>query len=94
MKGAIAKEKVVEIISKAFGNDYIGEFNKKYYVWAEDGAEKVQICISLTCPKVNIDSPQVLNFDDEDSVSVTSAPVEITQEEKDTLSELMARLGL
>lgn len=102
MKGQIAKEQVVKIISQAFGKDYIGEFDKKHYVWANDGGEKVQIAIALTCPKVlrgiEETSPTALNFDDDDENFATEAttfkPAEISQEEQDTLAELMSKLGL
>ena len=69
VKGQIAKEQVVKIISQAFGKDYIGEFDKKHYVWANDGGEKVQIAITLTCPKVyrgiEETAPTALNFEDD-----------------------------
>lgn len=104
MKGQIAKEQVVKIISKAFGKDYIGEFDKKHYVWANDGGEKVQIAIALTCPKVyrgiEETAPSALNFDDEDETSERGnhpsrfEPAQITQEEKDTLQDLILKLGL
>ena len=101
MKGQIAKEKVKEKIIQIFGNDYIGEFDRKYYVWEKDGAEKVQIAIALTCPKVyrgiEETAPTALNFeDDEPGVNTDTAfkPAEITQEEKDTLADLMKRLNL
>ena len=51
VKGAAAKEQVIKRISSAFGEDFIGEVDKKIYVWANDNGEKVQIAISLTCPK-------------------------------------------
>ena len=38
----------------AFGADYIGEQDKKIYVWADDGGERVQIAIAMTCPKTPI----------------------------------------
>jgi len=101
-KGAIAKENVAKKISECFGNDYIGEFDKKYYVWADDGGEKAQICITLTSPKVlrgiEETNPTALNFDDDDEDklhdSVEFKPAEITEEEQNTLAELMAKLGL
>ena len=100
-KGQIAKQKATEIIAEAFGDNYIGEFDKKLYIWAKDGAEKVQIAIALTCPKVyrgiEETAPTALNFeDDEPSVNTGTAfkPAEITQEEKDTLADLMKRLNL
>ena len=101
MKGQIAKDNVIKKIIQAFGDNYIGEFDKKLYVWAKDGAEKVQIAIALTCPKVyrgiEETAPTALNFeDDEPSVNTGTAfkPAEITQEEKDTLADLMKRLNL
>lgn len=101
-KGTVAKEKVTKIIADAFGADYIGEFDKKLYVWADDGSGKIQVSIALTCPKVyrgveETTAPE-MNFDDEDSPTPagkeTFKAAEITQEEQDTLADLMAKLGL
>lgn len=50
-KGAIAKESVIKKITEAFGADYLGEVDKKYYVQAEENGEMVQVALSLTCPK-------------------------------------------
>ena len=101
-KGQIAKEKVANIIKTAFTNDYIGEFDRKHYVWADDGnGQRVQIAIALTCPKVlrgiEETSPTALNFEDDENSAVEAAafkPAEISQEEQDTLAELMSKLGL
>ena len=101
-KGAIAKQQVVEKLKSVFGDDYIGENSSKHYVWANDGGEKVQIAISLTCPKnpigtvdmssafgdgIDFDAPAVV-------VQTKFEPAEITQEEQDRLQELMQKLGL
>ena len=40
-KGTIAKENVTRKIIEAFGKDYIGEFDKKLYLWADDGGDRV-----------------------------------------------------
>ena len=98
-KGQIAKDNVIKKIIQAFGNDYIGEFDRKHYVWEKDGSEKVQIAIALTCPKVyrgiEETAPTALNFDDDEvSTGTTFKPVDITQEEQDTLEALMSKLGL
>ena len=105
-KGAIAKEEVVKKISEAFGSNFIGEFDKKVYVWANDGGEQVQIAISLTCPKNPIQVDASISLDDGDfdftddapktpKVAVSAAPpAEITEEEKKNIAELMAKLGL
>ena len=101
-KGAIAKQQVVEKLKSVFGDDYIGENSSKHYVWANDGGERVQIAISLTCPKnpigtvdmssafgdgIDFDAPAVV-------VQTKFEPAEITQEEQDRLQELMQKLGL
>lgn len=104
-KGANAKLAVINKLAEAFGNDYIGEYDKKQYVWANDGGERVQIAISLTCPKTPIEIANVVDdggdWDFSDSkpkasaVAVTNAaPAEITEQEQQNIADLMARLGL
>lgn len=102
-KGTLAKQNVTDKIRAAFGADFIGEYDKKVYVWAEDGGEKVQIALSLTCPKTPVmiaDAPVSgdFNFEDDAPATVVAAapyqPAEITQEERDTVAKLMAQLGL
>lgn len=105
-RGSIAKDNVVKILKKAFGENFIGEYDKKYYVFANDGGEQVQISIALTCPKNPIAVDSSVNvplgdfdFSDEASedtvVAVASAaPAEITEQEQENLAKLMSRLGL
>lgn len=102
-KGAVAKENVVNIIKQAFGENYVGDDGKKFYVWSEEGGEPVQVAIALTCPKVPYGTDvtpagavKVNNgFDWSMGSDVASAaPVEITQEEKDNVQRLMEQLGL
>lgn len=101
-RGATAKAQVVDKIKQVFGSDYIGEASSKHYVWANDGGERVQIAISLTCPKTPIGTVDVtsafgdgIDFDAAPVVAQTKfEPAEITQEEQDTLAEMMKRLGL
>lgn len=99
-RGAIAKDEVIAKLQEAFGDNWIGEDNKKYYVWANDGGERVQIAISLTCPKnmvgvVASPASDGIDFSAAPIVATTKfEPAEITQEEKDTLAAMMERLGL
>lgn len=101
-KGTVAKERVTKIIADAFGADYVGEFDKKLYVWADDGGNRIQVSIALTCPKVYRGVEETasteMSFDDDDSSSTAGAdgftPADITKEEQDTLADLMAKLGL
>ena len=103
-KGAIAKEKVTKIIKEVFGDAFIAEADKKLYVEADDGGEKVQIAISLTCPKTPIVAmPQketLVSLDGQgfdftvDTGAAPAAAIEFTDEEKNTIAELMTKLGL
>ena len=103
-KGASAKVEVQKKIAQAFGNNYIGEYDKKIYVWANDGGETVQIAISLTCPKVPVEisaAPVVtgdFNFEDDTPNVVVAAgayqPAEISVEERARVNDLMKMLDL
>lgn len=97
-KGAIAKENVEKKIAAAFGEDYIGNFDKKIYVWANDGGERCQIAISMTCPKIPIAAVDgAASTGDYDFSEPTAEPkpqVEITEEEKNNLADLLAKFGL
>ena len=104
-KGQIAKDFVEKKIQAAFGADYIGTFDKKIYVVAPEGGEKVQIAISLTCPKVPVTVDNTVqigdfNFEDPTPATLTTnatgtfTPAEISDEERKNVADLMARLGL
>lgn len=97
-KGANAKNVVINKIATAFGTDYIGEVDKKVYVWADDGGEKVQIAIALTCPKTQVAAAPVVNndwdFEDGPASAGQQTKLEITDEEKARIVDMMSRLGL
>lgn len=101
-KGALAKENVKTAIKNALGADFVGEYDGKLYTWADDGGNRIQVSIALTCPKVYRGVEETasteMSFDDDDSSSTAGAgsftPADITQEEQDTLADLMAKLGL
>ena len=103
-KGTIAKNVVAQKIAAAFGADFVGEFDKKLYVWAEENGEKVQIAITMTCPKnpvgdINFSAEpgNSLNFEDMSAGPVAggnAAKAEITDEEKKNIAELLLKLGL
>lgn len=100
-KGNVAKDRVFQKIQDAFGDAVIGVYDKKLYVWEQDEGEKVQIAISLTCPKnpVAVNTPTTgggFDFSGDNEVVAPEkfVPAEVTQEEKETIEALMARLGL
>ena len=102
-KGTIGKQNVINKIKQAFGADFIGEYDKKIYVWTTENGERIQIALSLTCPKVPVaisDNPTTgdFNFEDDAPNVVVAAgayqPAEITKEERQRVNDLMKRLGL
>ena len=98
-RGAIAKTTVENKIREAFGSDFVGVSDKKLYVWADDEGERVQIAISLTCPKVPLGGTTVsegLNFDDMPAQATPEAfkPAELTENETENVRKLLQELGL
>lgn len=98
-RGTEAKQKVIAKIKEVFGDDFIGEANNKYYVYSTEAGEKIQIAISLTCPKTPVVLEGVPSFDG--GFDFSAPPVakpepvtEIKQKELDNVQALMERLGL
>ena len=102
-KGAIAKEQIASRLAELFGEDWIGEVDKKYYLWTVENGERIQIAISMTCPKnyatAAATAPATLapkpaeeGFDWDDAPH-TAAP-QITEDEKANIEKLMEQLGL
>ena len=100
-RGNVAKQAVIDKIKEAFGSDYVGEFDKKVYVYADDGGERVQIALSMTCPKTfvgTINESELSyntgrNFDDYEKV-VAPDKVDISDDERNRVRELMKKLNL
>ncbi len=98
-RGNIAKQNVTDMIKTAFGADYVGEFDKKIYVWADDGGERVQIALAMTCPKVFLEcgdpGPAVVKTGAGiDFEAQPQKKAEVTQEELDRIAAMMNKLGL
>lgn len=86
-KGSLAKENVLKKIINALGSDYIGEFDKKYFCWADDDGQRIQVSIALTCPKVyrgveETDTNE-MNFEETAATAAPAGfkPAEITEQE-------------
>lgn len=97
-RGQLAKENVAKKIINLFGENFIAEQDKKIYVWENDGNEKVQIAISLTCPKNFIEtSNSNEDYDFSESSIFPTVPTEpaiITEKETETLQDLLKKFGL
>lgn len=98
--GEEAKTKLINKIIEALGDSYIGCVDKKYYfISYENGSEK-QVAISLTCPKNPVAASSVpvvrsggIDFEAE-SVLIAPKATEISEEERQTVADMMRRLGL
>lgn len=88
-RGNTAKINVVKKLQEAFGNDYVGESDKKYYVWADDGGERVQIALTMTCPKSFLEVTPPKGEVLEPAVQET----EFTPEELDRMRSNLRKLG-
>lgn len=88
-RGDKAKSAILEKIKETFGSDYIGIIDKKVYIWGNEGNERVQIAISLTCPKTSasVSTTEMINFEDNSEKNL-----DFTKEEEDTISRLLERL--
>jgi hypothetical protein len=107
-RGNIAKERLIKKFIGASGVRFLGEYDKKYYFEEDDGGERVQIALTLTCPKTFIDAPGAAaaapsenlgdwDFGDEapKPMAATKAePAVITEQEVENIAELLKKLGL
>lgn len=104
-KGTEAKNIAVKDIITGLGAHYQGMADKKIYCLYQEGGENIQIAISLTCPKTQVEFESQLDAltNDWSGPNVTpqtgAAPApqpipEITQEEKDNLQAMITKLNL
>lgn len=99
-KGAQAKEALIKRFAAAVGADYCGEADKKYYFWSQENGERVQIAVTMTCPKTSVafnGNGGDLNFEDDVGTAPdlpASNPVKMDEDEKATLERLMKELDL
>lgn len=102
-KGDLAKKSIVDKLKSCFGEDWIGEYSKKYYVYAKENGEKIQIAISLTCPQTQVSiatgmsNSNELNFEDESEPVLAASgfePAQLTDEEKDRVNDLLKKFNL
>ena len=104
-RGNEAKDNLINQFIKAAGDNYLGTYDKKYYFLANEGGEKIQVAVTLTCPKTAIEFAVVAepdgdwDFTDDApktaSTLITNAPpAEITETEIANIAEMMKKLGL
>lgn len=104
-KGDTIKKEIAAKLAEVFGDRWIGEVDKKYYISGRENGETIQIAVALTCPKkmIEVDNAVSAPVGDWDwSDNATAQPMaahntpaaEITEEERNNVAELLAKLGL
>lgn len=106
-RGSNAKVLVERKIAEMFGDDYVGSNGGKVIVWADDGGERVQIALAMTCPKEFVENgikigaaaPSKPTGAWEPSAWDVTPPkkeeeVMISDDEQARIEELMRRVGL
>ena len=100
-KGAIAKEQIFAKILETFEGSFVYNNGKEVRIpWNENGNE-VQIKVALTCAKDNVNPEGEVRpaavVKEEAPVSNFPAPkkkIEVTEEEKQNVEDLLKALGL
>ena len=92
IRGTAAKDYVTKKIQEAFGPAFLGIVDKKLYISVKENGENLQVAISLTCPKENLEfdfAPAVETGEATASQNGVAASAQFTKKEKETIEELM-----
>lgn len=108
-RGNAAKDEIAKKIIECFGRENVIEADKKLYINTKEDGSPIQVCISMTCPKNPVGMPAAsaapapsafsggLDFENMGTAAAAPEPfkpAEISPNERETVLELMARLGL
>lgn len=96
-KGEVAKDEVLEILKKAFGNKFVGVQDKKVYLNMEEDGEIVQFALSITKPKtmVTIEKEESKLPQKEESKIIDISSKERDRKiQEESVRKLKERLGL
>ena len=96
-KGNKAKEQITDLIVNALGDSFIKIADKKIYAWAQDeGNERVQIAISMTMPKVQVEAGTKTStgaaWEDSSINTKRNNAIELSPEDSDQVERLKAML--
>ena len=99
-KGQITKDIITEKILETFKGSF--KYDKEIRIPYIENGEEIQIKCVLTCAKTNVDAGgenaipgETQTILSEDKTQVTNKEtIEITQEEKNNVSKMLAALGL
>jgi len=91
-RGAEAKKKITEEILNIFPESFIYN-DKEIRIPIEENGEIVQIKVTLTAAKVNVECGGTSSVATSEPV-VSAQKVEVTEEERNNVQKLMENLGL
>lgn len=98
-RGAIAKEQITQQILEAFAGSF--KYDKEIRIPIMENGELLQIKVSLTCAKTNVEGGSDTALPGEVTMPAAATPrtentvvAEVTEEEKKNVMKAMAALGL
>ncbi len=98
-KGSILKEEIIKKILEVFPGSFLYNSGKEIRIPGQEGADLLQIKVTLTCAKTNVENVGTTTPTEQQPQSETPASsskfmAEPTEEEKENVKELCQRLGL
>lgn len=92
VRGQKLKAQITQKILDTFDGSFIND--KEIRICGEEDGYPVQIKVTLTAAKENIDNPNEVIRMPQSAESANTVEVSITSEEKKTVAQLLAGLGL
>ena len=95
-RGDLAKQYVSDTIIQTFDESYVTTQDKKIYLNVPDGpgGEIVQIALSMTMPKVQIEAPAAGAPTSASTHAPAKTPVTLSDDDKAAVAQLMKNLGI
>lgn len=92
-RGADSKNIVIAKIQEMFPNAFFVD-GKELRIPMIEGDEEVQLKVGLTCAKENVPHDGAVTSTAAIGAETPATPVEVSQEEKDRIQSMMAKLKL
>ena len=107
VRGTLAKQLLINKIIAALPDEYVGTADNKYYFSLPENGGKVQVCLSMTCPKTELDPKSGVKVKADDGIdfsafaetpikpigSTKTAPIQPEEEERENVKKLLSALG-
>lgn len=102
-RGDIAKQYVIDTIAQTFKDSFVCIKDKKIYLNIKENQEIIQIAISLTVPKVQVQAQSATQTTagtdwrestNDSSQKSSAGPVSLSPEDEEAVRRLMEKLGV